>query len=108
MDVSSGSIGLVLAAGGIAVANEVVFAPLAGQGKTTALQAAQGFNWRIIPATLILAATLRGLETVAPGFARGLAGLVVLSVLIIPVGTANPPLTNIAKVVTTGTKPLGA
>jgi hypothetical protein len=100
------STGLVLAAGGIAAANEVIFAPAAGTGNKTgpngnnaAGQALSDFNWRLVPATIILALVLGGFETVAPGFAVGLGGLVLLSVLIVPVGNAPTPLENIAKVI---------
>lgn len=88
----AGSTGLVLAAGGIALANEAVFAP-AERGTPPAI------NWRIVPATVILAVTLAGLEQLAPGFARGLAGLVVLTVLLVPVGNAGTPLDNLTKMI---------
>jgi hypothetical protein len=98
------STGLVLAAGAIAAANEVVFAPAVGTGNKTgpngtnaAGQAFNDFNWRLIPATVILALVLGGFETVAPQFAVGLGGLVLLSVLIIPVGNAPTPVDNLAK-----------
>ncbi len=84
------SAGLVLAAGGIAATNEVVFTPLVG-GKPQ-------FNWRIIPATLILALVLGGFEQVSAPFAKGLAGLTLLSVLIVPYGNAPSPIDNAAKV----------
>lgn len=91
--------GLVLAAGGIAAANEAIFAPLA-QHKDFATSIKTDTNlWRMVPATAILALTLTGLENMAPGFAKGLAGLVLLAVLIIPVGNAGAPLENIAKFV---------
>ena len=85
------SAGLVLAAGGIAAANEVLFTPLTG-GKPE-------FNWRIIPATLILALVLGGMEQLSPPFAKGLAGLTLASVLIIPYGNAPSPIDNAAKIV---------
>lgn len=82
--------GLALAAGGITAANEVLFAPLAG-GKAD-------FNWRIVPATLLLALALDGLGQVAPGFATGLAALTLVTVLLVPVGSAPTPIENAAKV----------
>ena len=85
--------GLVLAAGGIAVANEALFAPLAGHGTPW-----KNLNWRLIPATAILALALSGLEQVTPGFARGLAGLTVFATLIVPYGNAKPPIENVLKV----------
>lgn len=86
------SIGLVIAAGGIALANEVIFTP----NQDVPLQ---NVNWRIVPATAILAVTLAGLEQIAPDFAVALAGLSVLAVLIIKIGTANSPIENIAAIV---------
>jgi hypothetical protein len=85
--------GLVLAAGGIAVANEALFAPLAGRGTPWS-----NWNWRLIPATAILALALNGLEKVTPGFATGLAGLTLFATLVVPYGNANPPIQNVLKV----------
>lgn len=83
--------GIVLAAGGIAAANELVFAPVTGD-------IGSSFNWRLIPATAVLALALGGLEKAAPDFAVGLASLSLAVVLLTPLGkTSNPPLTNIAK-----------
>jgi hypothetical protein len=87
------STGLILAAGGIAIANEALFAPLAGQGTPW-----KNLNWRLIPATALLAVALGGLEQITPGFAVGLAGLTVAAVLIVPYGTAKPPIENVLKV----------
>lgn len=87
------STGLVVAAGGIAVANEALFAPLAGHGTPW-----KNLNWRLVPATAFLALALGGLETVAPKFAVGLAGLTVAAVLIVPYGNATPPIQNVLKV----------
>lgn len=83
--------GLVIAAGAIAAANEVIAAP--ANGNIT------DFNWRIVPATVILALLLEGLDKLEPGFGKGLAGLVLLSVLVIPYGKATPPLTTAANLV---------
>jgi hypothetical protein len=74
------------------MANEVMFAPVASGGKITS-----DFNWRIIPATLLGAAALGGLQHLAPGFAVGLAGLCLLAVLIVPVGKAGSPVENVSK-----------
>jgi hypothetical protein len=82
--------GFVLAAGGIVAANEVFFMP---GGSFT------NFNWRLIPATAILAITLTGFEKLAPQFGNMLGGLVLLVVLVVPVGNAPSPLENIANVV---------
>lgn len=91
------STGLVLAAGGIAAANEILFAPVPhdSAGKIASDAFMSRFNWRILPATAVLALTLGGLEKAAPQFAVGLAGLVVMAVLIIPSGNAPPPIDNI-------------
>ena len=98
------STGLVLAAGGVAIANEVIFAPLAKNDLTGgnpakvggfAKDSLTGFNWRVIPATVILALTLGGLEKLAPDFAVALAGLSLGAVLLIPVGNAPTPLENV-------------
>lgn len=83
------STGLVLAAGAVTAANEALFAPLAG-GKAS-------FNWRILPATALLAAGLAALEQVVPTFAVGLAGLALVTVLIVPLGSAPTPIESAAK-----------
>lgn len=87
------STGLVLAAGGVAVANEALFAPLSGHGTPW-----KDLNWRLIPATALLALTLGALEQIAPGFAVGLAGLTLAATFIVPYGTATSPLENVLKV----------
>ena len=87
--------GYVLAAGGLAAANETVFAPIQGKGTPFA-----NFNWRIVPATAILAIVLTGFEKIAPQFGNALGGLVLLAVLVTPVGNAGTPLENVANVVT--------
>jgi hypothetical protein len=83
--------------GGITAANEVIFAPLAGQKVQ--------FNWRILPATAGLALALAGLEQIAPGFAVGLAWLSLGAVLVVPFGNAPTPLENLLTVM--GYKKLG-
>lgn len=86
------STGIVLAVGGITLANEAVFAPIASGGsiKTT-------FNWRIIPATAIAAALLGGLEQVSPKLAVGLAYISLITVLFARLGNAPAPVENLAK-----------
>jgi hypothetical protein len=79
------STGFVLAAGGIAAVNEAFFTQ------------PPDFNWRIVPATAVLALVLAGFETVAPEFGAGLGMLVLLGVLVIPVGSGPSPLQNITK-----------
>lgn len=89
------STGAVLAAGGIVIANEALFAPLATGTKPWA-----NLNWRLIPATGILALVLAGIESLDEGFGKSLGYLVLLGVLIIPVGNAPTPIQNITTVVT--------
>lgn len=88
------STGYVLAAGGIVLANEAIFVPLE-TGKTPL----QSINWRVLPATAILALALAGVESLNEGFGAGLGLLVLLSVLVIPMGKGPSPLENIAKAV---------
>lgn len=87
--------GYVLAAGGLALANDVIFAPVeAGQAPFSNI----GANWRIVPATAILALVIGGVESISPEFGRGLGLLVLLSVLVIPFGNQGTPLENLAKI----------
>jgi hypothetical protein len=90
--VAASAAGVFLAAGAVTLANEAVFAPVSSGGAVTA-----DFNWRIIPATLLGALALGGLAQAAPGFALGLAGLVLLTVLIVPMGRAGSPVGNASK-----------
>lgn len=91
--------GIVLAAGGIAAANEAIFVPLSN-GKDFGASLKNDTNlWRLVPATAILALTLTGLEKVSEPLGKGLAGLVLLAVLILPIGNAPTPLENAAKMV---------
>lgn len=86
------STGYVLAAGGIVLANEAIFVPLQ-TGKTPLASV----NWRIVPATAIMALALGGMEALNPEFGAALGMLVLLSVLVIPLGNAGSPLENAAK-----------
>ena len=81
---------LVLVAGGITAANEVLFAPVAS-GKAPA------FNWRIVPATVLLAIALGGLENVSDKIAQLLGWSMVLTVTLAPIGNAPAPIENINK-----------
>jgi hypothetical protein len=90
----SDAVGLVLAAGGIVAANDALFVPLENGGTPWT-----NLNWRIVPATAFLALALDGLDKLAPGFGKGLAALVLVSVLVIPFGNAPTPLQNAAKLV---------
>jgi hypothetical protein len=84
------STGIVLAVGGLTIANEVIFAPLTG--------AKVAFNWRVIPATAGLALALAGLEHLSRPFAVGLAWLSLIAALTVPFGNAATPLENALKV----------
>ena len=84
--------GWVLAAGGIIAVNEAIFTPIE-EGKPLDF----GPVWRLIPATVLLALGLAGLEKEVPQFAIGLAKLLVLGVFIFPVGNAPSVLENATK-----------
>lgn len=86
------STGFILAAAGIAAANEAIFAP-AATGQPLWIN----FNWRIVPATAIAALTLAGLEQLSVPLGKGLAMLALLSVLMLPVGNAPSPIENASK-----------
>lgn len=86
------STGLILAAAGVAAANEAIFAPVA-----TGQPLWVNFNWRLIPATAIAAVVLAGLEQVSEPLGKGLAALALLSVFIVPVGNASSPVDNAVK-----------
>lgn len=88
--------GLVLAAGGIAAANEAIFAPLAAHKDFTTSLKTDTNLWRLVPATAILALVFTGLENVSEPLGKGMAGLVLLAVLVIPVGKAPTPLENVS------------
>jgi hypothetical protein len=91
--------GLVIAAGGLAAANEAIFTPLnGGKDLTTSLKADTNL-WRIVPATAILAMVLTGLEKISEPLGKGFAGLILLAVLIVPVGNAPSITANMAKIV---------
>jgi hypothetical protein len=93
------STGIVLMAGSITAANELLFAPVSGGGS-----AWHSFNWRIVPATAGLALALSGLERLSPPFAVGLAWLTLAAVLVIPFGNAPTPLENALRVMGYGGK----
>jgi hypothetical protein len=83
------STGLILAAAGIVIVNEAVFAP-AVSGTPILVD----FNWRLIPAAAVAAFTLAGLEQISKPLGVGLAALALLSVLIVPIGNASTPIEN--------------
>lgn len=86
------STGYILAAAGIAAANEAIFVPAA-----TGRPLWKDFNWRIVPATAVAALTLAGLEQLSPPLGKGLAMLALLTVLMLPVGNAPSPVENVSK-----------
>ncbi len=86
------STGFILAAAGIAAANEAIFAPTA-----TGRPLWDNFNWRIIPATAIAGFALAGLEQISPPLGKGLAVLALLAVLMTPIGNAPSPIDNLLK-----------
>lgn len=84
--------GLVIVAGGLTAANEVIFAPIASHK-------APDFQWRIVPATLLLAMALGAMESAGIGtLAKALGWGTVLTVTIAPVGNAPALIDNINKV----------
>lgn len=86
------STGYILAAAGVAAANEAIFAPAA-----TGQPLWVNFNWRIVPATAVAALTLAALEQISPVLGKGLAMLALFTVLVLPVGNAPSPVDNVAK-----------
>ena len=78
----------VLLAGALEAANLTVLRP---GGSLTA------FPWKLVPVTAGLALGLALLEKAAPGFAVGLAWLLVAGVFIFPAGGGQPLLTNVNK-----------
>lgn len=86
------STGIVLVVGGVTLANEAVFAPIASGGSIKV-----DFNWRVIPATLIAAALLGGLEQISPKLAVGIAYISLITVMFARLGNAPAPVENVAK-----------
>lgn len=86
------STGIILVVGAITLANEAVFAPVASGGHIHS-----DFNWRIVPATLVAAALLGGLEQVAPKFAVGVAYISLITVLFARFGNAPAPVESLSK-----------
>ncbi len=81
---------LVLAVGAITAGNELLFAPLAGNGTS------KQFNWRIIPATGVFALAMTGLEKISPRLAVGIATTALITTLFTSFGNAQSPVANIA------------
>lgn len=87
------STGIILTVGAITLANEAVFAPVASGGDIKA-----DFNWRVIPATLIAAALMGGLERISSQLAVGISYISLITVLFARLGNAPAPLESLAKV----------
>lgn len=86
------STGPVLAAAAIAAANEALLGPMAS-GKPADI----GAVFRLVPVTAGLALALAGLEKAAPGFAVGLAWLLVAGVIVFPPGGQPAVINNVNK-----------
>ena len=80
---------IALITGVITGANELLFAPLAGEGTH--------FNWRILPATGILALLIEGLSKISPNLAMGVSVAALITALFSSFGNAGSPITNAAK-----------
>jgi hypothetical protein len=81
---------VILITGLITAGNEVLFAPLAGNGKPD-------FNWRLIPATAIAAIMVEGLSKLNPQVALGISVTALITALFASLGKAGSPVTNAAK-----------
>ena len=86
--------GIVLTAGAIAVANEVIFVPIE-EGKGVDFST---FNLRIVTATALLALTFSGFDKISSPLGTSFAYLTLMAVLIIPVGHAPTPLENAGRI----------
>lgn len=81
------STGPVILAGALEMANQTVLRP--GGGSLSA------FPWRLVPVTAGLALGLALLEKAAPGFAVGLAWLLVAGVFVFAPAGGQPLLANL-------------
>lgn len=86
----SASTGWILAAGALEAANEALFAPIIFNQPPW-----KSFNWRIVPATAVMAVAVGLVEKIAPKFGAGLGMLVFLSVILVPYGMAPTPFENL-------------
>lgn len=77
---------IVLATAAIVATNEAILAPLAGHGTPW-----KDFNWRLLPATAVVTLAFVGLEKVAPPVAKGLAVVLLVTVLVTPLSHGVPP-----------------
>jgi hypothetical protein len=94
---ASTGVALVIAAGSLTAANEAFFAPIAASG-TGKNPPKVNFNWRIIPATAIVAVATALVDKINPKVATGIGILALVSVSLAPVGNADSPIVNLAKI----------
>lgn len=80
---------VILLTGAITTANELLFAPLAGNHVS--------FNWRVIPATGIAALLVEGLSRLNPQIALGVAVSALITALFIPLGKGGSPVENASR-----------
>lgn len=85
--------GIILVAGALSLTNEALDAQYV-QGKTNVLGS---INWRVIPATAVAAIMFAGLEQINATFAKGLAGIVVVTTLLHPFGTDTSLVTKLSE-----------
>lgn len=85
------STGIALAVGGITLANEALFTPIATHGYPH-------INYRVIPATALFALGLYGIEQVSPVLAKGIGYIALVTVLFTSFGNAPAPLVNLAAI----------
>ena len=91
---------IVLATAGIVAVNEAILSPLAGHGSPW-----KNFNWRLIPATAVVTLAFVGLEKVNSDVAKGLAVVMLITVLVTPLSHNNPSPAIAAAEVFVGYKP---
>jgi hypothetical protein len=81
---------IALATGLITMANEAIFAPIAGKGTPD-------INWRLIPATAVLALLLDGLSKINSQLALGVAVTALVTAIFGSFGKAGSPVANLSK-----------
>lgn len=87
--------GYILAAAGVTLANEAIFAPLATGDNQHILQT---INWKVVPATAVAAIALSGLDAMAKPLGTILAVLALVVAVVVPFGNATSPLDNLNRV----------
>lgn len=81
---------IALGVGVITMANEVIFAPAAGNG-------APDINWRLIPATAVFALLMQGLSQLNSRLALAVSVSALITALFGSFGKAGSPVTNLSK-----------